>query len=565
MDFAFTLLSSLALKILFFLTFLFFDLQTDFWAHARTHIKDDKILECPKCDFVTEYKHHLEYHIRNHFGSKPYKCEKCNYECVNKSMLNSHMKSHTNVYQYRCADCQYATKYCHSLKLHLGKYAHRPATILNSDGSLPEYDNSSDILNIKRGPPRGTRLQRLGEPGTGPPSSGVSMVSSPAPPPQPLPFLHAGNPMNPLWSLPMAHQAGLFHGLPNMPPGFLTQAGAPGIPGLCHGPQSVLPPPPYVLSNHASFMEEAARSSVAAAAAAAACSERQMMASAEEKAKEAMLEIHCNFCEHRCDSRDALVKHMLQNHREENTDVFGASLLSGFVPDSLGLGRDDGHGGAGNGADSLSGSDALDLRSKKSAGDNDSPFDNPLGSFFKRSIAQVMAAQMSAEEQPAVKRQRSREASPGGLAASDAPLSGRKRPRKSKAFRLEELSQHMKASGEVTDGASSTSPEPAVKKEVEEAEETSEELGPAAGSDSRMDESCDSSALASLEVADREMDALAQRQECHHCNILFRDRTMFEMHMGYHGYGNPFKCNRCGHTSPDSVQFFIHLCQMAHS
>ena len=34
-------------------------------------------------------------------------------------MLNSHMKSHTNVYQYRCADCTYATKYCHSLKLHL--------------------------------------------------------------------------------------------------------------------------------------------------------------------------------------------------------------------------------------------------------------------------------------------------------------------------------------------------------------------------------------------------------------------------------------------------------------
>ncbi len=44
-------------------------------------------------------------------------------------MLNSHMKSHTNVYQYRCADCTYATKYCHSLKLHLKKYHHKPATV----------------------------------------------------------------------------------------------------------------------------------------------------------------------------------------------------------------------------------------------------------------------------------------------------------------------------------------------------------------------------------------------------------------------------------------------------
>lgn len=58
-------------------------------------------------------------------GSKPFQCKKCNYTCVNKSMLNSHMKSHTNVYQFRCMDCTYATKYCHSLKLHLKKYDHR--------------------------------------------------------------------------------------------------------------------------------------------------------------------------------------------------------------------------------------------------------------------------------------------------------------------------------------------------------------------------------------------------------------------------------------------------------
>ena len=65
-------------------------------------------------------------------------------------MLNSHMKSHTNVYQYRCANCTYATKYCHSLKQHLKKYNHDPATVLNSDGSLPEHDNSAELLNVKR-------------------------------------------------------------------------------------------------------------------------------------------------------------------------------------------------------------------------------------------------------------------------------------------------------------------------------------------------------------------------------------------------------------------------------
>ncbi|PVD32175.1 hypothetical protein C0Q70_07604 [Pomacea canaliculata] len=134
--------------------------RSSFWDHARTHIKEDKLLQCPNCPFVTEYRHHLEYHLRNHFGSKPYKCGKCNYSCVNRSMLNSHMKSHTNVYQYRCADCTYATKYCHSLKLHLRKHRHQPAAVLNSDGSLPQGIDakmSGLTLVAKRGPPRGPR------------------------------------------------------------------------------------------------------------------------------------------------------------------------------------------------------------------------------------------------------------------------------------------------------------------------------------------------------------------------------------------------------------------------
>lgn len=125
--------------------------KLDFWQHNRGHIKVDKLLTCPKCPFVTEYKHHLEYHLRNHFGSKPFKCTKCPYSCVNKSMLNSHLKSHSNVYQYRCANCSYATKYCHSLKLHLRKYNHQPAMVLNADGS-PNPLPIIDVYGTRRGP-----------------------------------------------------------------------------------------------------------------------------------------------------------------------------------------------------------------------------------------------------------------------------------------------------------------------------------------------------------------------------------------------------------------------------
>lgn len=132
--------------------------KTEFWNHSRQHIKKDKMLTCPRCPFVTEYKHHLEYHLRNHANSKPYQCPHCSYICVNKSMLNSHLKSHSNVCQYRCATCKYETKYLHSLKVHLRKYEHTPAMVLNPDGT-PNPDPIIDVYGTRRGPkqrPRNT-------------------------------------------------------------------------------------------------------------------------------------------------------------------------------------------------------------------------------------------------------------------------------------------------------------------------------------------------------------------------------------------------------------------------
>lgn len=134
--------------------------KAQFWDHTRTHIKPEKMLQCPKCAFVTEYKHHLEYHLRNHSRSKPFQCPHCNYSCVNKSMLNSHLKSHSTVLQYRCIDCNYATKYCHSLKLHLRKYAHKPDIVLNLDGT-PNPLPIIDIYGTRRGPKSKSTTSKL--------------------------------------------------------------------------------------------------------------------------------------------------------------------------------------------------------------------------------------------------------------------------------------------------------------------------------------------------------------------------------------------------------------------
>lgn len=109
------------------------DQKADNWQHIKTHVKPEKLLSCNACQFVTEYKHHLEYHQRNHAGIKPFKCEKCNYQCVNMSMLKSHMKSHSSLCPYQCGDCKYATKYAHSLKMHLKKYNHHANDVLVID------------------------------------------------------------------------------------------------------------------------------------------------------------------------------------------------------------------------------------------------------------------------------------------------------------------------------------------------------------------------------------------------------------------------------------------------
>lgn len=125
--------------------------KKEFWEHSRQHIKPERQIQCTKCPFVTEYKHHFEYHLRNHEGSKPFKCTECAYTCVNKSMLNSHLKSHSDVYQYRCENCNYATKYVHSLKLHLRKYTHQPAVPLDPEG-VPDPTPIIDIYGTRRGP-----------------------------------------------------------------------------------------------------------------------------------------------------------------------------------------------------------------------------------------------------------------------------------------------------------------------------------------------------------------------------------------------------------------------------
>ena len=242
-------------------------------------------MQCPKCPFVTEYKHHLEYHLRNHFGSKPFKCSKCNYSCVNKSMLNSHMKSHTNVYQYRCADCTYATKYCHSLKLHLRKYNHKPATILNSDGSLPIDDPKSQTEMMikarcppgKTGGPRALKRLDMEPPMMAPQENGA------------------------IGRLPMNGAV--------IPPMYW--------PVLNNGMHHNLPPPLIPVTNMLSMTTQHDR--IQSMARFAGMDQQQMPSNSAYK---------CKLCCFDAEDREGLNKHMLKVHAAENQDLFSAFGIS---------------------------------------------------------------------------------------------------------------------------------------------------------------------------------------------------------------------------------------------
>ncbi|XP_062893663.1 zinc finger protein Eos isoform X5 [Mobula hypostoma] len=51
---------------------------------------------------------------------------------------------------------------------------------------------------------------------------------------------------------------------------------------------------------------------------------------------------------------------------------------------------------------------------------------------------------------------------------------------------------------------------------------------------------------------------------CNHCRVLFLDHVMFTIHMGCHGFRDPFECNICGHHSQDRYEFSSHIVRGEH-
>lgn len=66
-----------------------------------------------------------------------------------------------------------------------------------------------------------------------------------------------------------------------------------------------------------------------------------------------------------------------------------------------------------------------------------------------------------------------------------------------------------------------------------------------------------------IRVINKEGEAL-DVYRCDHCRVLFLDCVMFTIHMGCHGFRDPFECNICGYRSHDRYEFSSHITRGEH-
>ena len=67
-----------------------------------------------------------------------------------------------------------------------------------------------------------------------------------------------------------------------------------------------------------------------------------------------------------------------------------------------------------------------------------------------------------------------------------------------------------------------------------------------------------------LDVADGGRASTTRGNECRHCGFVFKHAAMFDIHMGFHKFDDPWRCNRCGQRCADRVDFNRHIATAPH-
>ncbi|KAI6205511.1 hypothetical protein M3Y94_00800600 [Aphelenchoides besseyi] len=551
------------------------------WIHNRIHIPVEKQMCCKICPFITEYRHHLIYHERGHKNEKPFKCSKCEYTCVNKSMLNSHMKSHTPLYQFRCQDCTYQTKYCHSLKMHTQKYNHRrvQGQVLgdeNSDTmdenleemeteSMKNYDIPVDDLEA---------LERHRREQNGQFSENNSQPT-----------------------MAIAQSAVQSSGASNGASQLRLSTATPRLNSLLHQP--------IATSNNAQQLHQFL------------LHQQQVNRMNHEPMLHGfMARPKCDLCEFTANSQDELLAHKInhfvlrQQQPQQQLNLYGNlnanpllfqsqqhafQELVGQLRNGIALRNQQAQSVPStlpsahlHGANSLGKSELNDHDDQEVKLDNraiETPEASGATTNTTASTPRVGINDGYNEEHTSGSSETHEEAidtssSPSDShksmdAASSSPHSSAPSTtahvgaKKRKANKLELISQRLqgKNSPDTTEDHMDTD-------HVDDKQNSTETsnlnnnslvqpipLGPLAnGAPNHQLNSL--IAQFSNDIQDRR--ATMMPYTCQHCVIAFQDQALYQIHLGFHGYELPFKCNRCGYNAATALDFNLHLYQEKH-
>ena len=456
---------------------------------------------------------------------------------------------------------RYATKYCHSLKLHLKKYAHKPAMVLNNDGS-PNPLPVIDVFGNKRGP----KNSKNGSEGPPVPGSGL------------FPSLPPNFPTN----------------LPNFPPNFpflgLSQLHQLQQSQFGGSHPKIAQVPPFRLEDPDKDNDN----------------ERGVSPPTMDDPEKLY---RCEKCEFSTTSPEVHKNHMLLHassergalHRLLTSPLHNAKQNSSSEDLNFSPSRKR-TASPGSPRSPFPSRPLFAERSESPVSSNGSPMDY----FNKIAIANPLLQGLVPN--PAIKAlmdQRKRDtsipSSPDSFrndspsSREDAPLPPNKRIKSdifaslyANANKMSELAEKGESPsgvldlskecsdniigggshGSSSDNESGSNPRShSSSPSLTSSNTKNRRKGKAYKIERRFDVDTNSeeevSDMPSLLPINR-TEPLADLTTCKFCGISFKNSTMYAIHMTYHGK-DPFKCNHCGDECQDALSFFLHIARKEHS
>ena len=91
--------------------------KIDFKSHqVKEHVVE---YSCEKCEFISNKKVYLYYHVKNMHGTVTHYCQDCEFKSKSKQNLKTHIQSiHENIY-FNCQQCEFQTARKRNLKSHI--------------------------------------------------------------------------------------------------------------------------------------------------------------------------------------------------------------------------------------------------------------------------------------------------------------------------------------------------------------------------------------------------------------------------------------------------------------